>query len=177
MQAEWPDHHLVVVIDTISRAVHGEENSADTWRGFYNCTGIELKRRGVTWVRLDHAGKDPTRDQRGSSSKGDDVDVVWKLTRTENGVTLYRDLARMAWVPEKVVFRVDDEPLTYTRLADDWPAGTGETANILNRLKVPLDATARTAQKALRSVNEGRRTAVITAALRWRRESQMGELQ
>lgn len=170
VQGEWPEHHLVVIIDTISRAVCGEENSADTFRDFYAHTGIQLKRRGITWARLDHGGKDPDRGQRGSSGKGDDVDVVWKLTNTENGVCFHRDLARMSWVPEKVTFGLTEDPLTYKRLADDWPAGTGETANLLDRLEVPLEASVRTAQAALRGVDEGRRGLLIQAALRWRRE-------
>ena len=174
VQAEWSDHHLVVIFDTISRAVCGEENSADTFRDFYAHTGIQLKRRGITWMRLDHGGKDPAQGQRGSSGKGDDVDVVWKLTSTENGVKLHRDLARMSWVPENVTFGLSEEPLTYTRLADDWPAGTGETANLLDRLDVPLEASVRVAQAALRTVDEGRRGLLIQAALRWRRERSEG---
>lgn len=61
VQGEWPEYHLVVIIDTISRAVVGEENSSDTFRAFYSHTGIQLKRRGCTWARLDHAGKDASR--------------------------------------------------------------------------------------------------------------------
>jgi hypothetical protein len=170
VQGEYPEHHLVVIIDTISRAVCGEENSADTFRAFYNHTGIRLKQRGITWARLDHAGKDPMRSQRGSSSKGDDVDVVWKLTATESGVCLYRDVARMPWVPDKVQFGLSECPLTYTRLAGDWPAHTGELANILDRLDVPMGATVRDARAALKKADEAWRTNVVTAALRWRRE-------
>ena len=33
--------------------------------------------------------------------------------------------------------------LRFQRLADDWPAGTGETANLLDRLEVPLEASTR----------------------------------
>ena len=170
VRGEWPDHHTVVMIDTISRAVCGEENDSDTFRDFHAHTGIEFKRRGITWARLDHSGKDPTKGQRGTSSKGDDVDLVWGLTRTENGVCLRRDVARMPWVPEKVTFHIAEDPLTFTRLAGDWPAGTGETANLLDRLEVPLEATVRTAQAALKAVDEGRRQLVIRAALTWRRE-------
>jgi hypothetical protein len=36
---------------------------------------MELKRRGITWVSLDHAGKDATKRPARQSSKGDDVDV------------------------------------------------------------------------------------------------------
>lgn len=169
-QRTWPEHHVAVIIDTIGRAVRGEENSADTYRDFYSNTGIALKRRHVTWARLDHGGKDPERGQRGSSSKGDDVDVVWRLRRTENGVCLHRDLARMSWVLPNVTFRLSEEPLRYTRLADDWPEGTGEVANILDRLKVPLDASTRQAQKALQTIDEGRRRQVVVAAIRWRVE-------
>ena len=171
VQAKWPEHHLVVLIDTIARAVEGSENDADTYRGFYNNTGITLKRRGATWARLDHAGKDSSQGQRGSSGKGDDVDVVWRLSKTQNGVRLDRDLARMYWVPERVVFRLVEEPtLHYVRATDDYPAGTGELANILDRLNVPLDASSRKAGEALKSINEGRRNDKVCAALRWRRE-------
>ena len=158
VQAKWPGHHLVVVVDTIGRAICGEENSADTFRNFYTYTGIRLKRRGATWVRLDHAGKDADRGQRGSSGKGDDVDVVWHLKQTENGVTLQRHRARMSWVPERVTLKLTESPLGYVPLSfGDWPAGTGEVANMLDRLEVPLDATRRVASGALRGIDEGRR--------------------
>lgn len=170
VQSEWPEHHVVVVIDTISRAVRGKENDADTFRDFYFHTGIRLKRRGITWARLDHGGKTAEQGQRGSSGKGDDVDVVWKLTRTQNGIKLHRELARMEWVPENVVLGRFDDPLRYQRMAGDWPDGTGETANILDRLRVPLDATTRAAQQKLREIDEGRRREVICAAMRWRKE-------
>ena len=176
VQAKWPEHHLVVVIDTISRAVCGEENSADTFRDFYAYTGIQLKRRGATWLRLDHAGKDSDRGQRGSSSKGDDVDVIWHLKQTENGVTLHRHRARMSWVPERVTLKLNESPLSYVPFSfGDWPIGTGEVANILDRLKVPLNATRREAATSLRAIDEGRRNELVTAALRFRTERERGE--
>jgi hypothetical protein len=174
VQGDFPDHHLVVIIDTISRAVCGEENSADTFRDFYSHTGIRLKRRGVTWARLDHGGKDISAGQRGSSAKGDDVDLAWKLVQTQGGVSLHRELARMPWVPQRVNLGLFEDPLRYAPITDDWPAGTGETANLLDRLSVPLDASSRTASAALKSVNEGRRRQVVVAALRWRREHREG---
>ena len=170
VQKEWPDHHLVLVIDTISRAVCGEENSADTWRDFYLHSGIELKRRGITWARLDHSGKDPERGQRGSSGKGDDVDVVWNLVGTQNGVMLQRKFARMSWVPARLAFGITEDPLRFTRLAGDWPEGTGETANLMDRLDMPLDVNSRDAQRRLREVGEPRRRQVVLAAMRWRNE-------
>jgi len=170
VQARFPDHHPLLVLDTFSRALVGEENSADTIRAFYAHTGLRLKQRGLTWLRLDHAGKDHERGQRGTSGKGDDVDVVWRLERTEDGVRLTRDLARMAWVPANVTFTMTEEPLAFRRVDQDWPAGTRETAEVLDRLGVPLLATARAAQQALKEAGEGRRKQVLVAALRWRRE-------
>lgn len=170
VQAERLEHRLVVVIDTIGRAVAGEENKADTIRAFYAHTGLELKRRSITWVRLDHAGKDVSRGQRGTSSKGDDVDIVWRLAPTQHGVCLTREAARMSWVPERVTFKMSEDPLRFVRVDADYPDGTGEVANMLDRLDVPLTASSRTAADALRSIGEGRRQQLVVAALRFRRE-------
>jgi KaiC/GvpD/RAD55 family RecA-like ATPase len=164
------DVHLTVVMDTASRAVRGEEDKADTWRAFYNQTGIRLKRAGFTWVRLDHAGKDATRGQRGSSSKGDDVDVIWKLARTENGLELKREAARMSWVPERVLFKRSDDPLRYVRIVQDWPEGTQEVALHLDRLGVPITDKVSDAQTALKEHGVARRRALVNAAMRWRRQ-------
>jgi AAA domain len=71
----------VVVIDTISRAIEGEENSNDTWLAFYLHTGLQLKQLGVAMIRLDHSGKDESKGMRGGSAKAGDVDAVWLLTR------------------------------------------------------------------------------------------------
>jgi hypothetical protein len=172
VQAQYPDHHVVVAVDTISRAVAGKENDADTYRAFYTHTGIHLKQRGVTWVRLDHAGKQAKQGQRGSSSKGDDVDVVWKLTKSALGrMTLHRDFARMAWVPSEVRFNMDEDPLRYLPVEQAWPDGTDEVVADLAMLHVPLDASVKTCREALRRDNRGRSNVVIAAAVRWRKQS------
>ena len=169
VQSEWLDHHVVVVVDTFGRAVDGPESEADTVRDFYSHTGIALKRRGVTWVRLDHAGYDQTH-QRGSTAKGDDPDVIWRLTKTQNGICLKRDAARMNWVPDRVSFGMSDNPLHYQRLADGYPPGTGELAKILDRLELSLNASRPKAEAALKTINEGRSHALVSAALRYRRD-------
>jgi RecA-family ATPase len=71
----------VVVIDTVSRAIDGEENSNDTWLAFYLHTGLQLKQLGVSMIRLDHSGKDESKGMRGGSAKAGDVDAFWLLTR------------------------------------------------------------------------------------------------
>ena len=102
----------IVIIDTTGRAVQGEENDAGTYQDFYRHTGMQLKRMGITWARLDHAGKDTTRGQRGSSAKNDDVDIVVNLTRTPTGITWTATHRRMSWYPEQsdiTIAELDDQ--------------------------------------------------------------------
>lgn len=169
------DVHLTVVMDTASRAVRGEEDKADTWRAFYSHAGIQLKRAGYTWVRLDHAGKDATKGQRGSSGKGDDVDVIWRLSKTESGLELKREAARMSWIPGHVLFKRSNNPLRYLRMVQDWPEGTHETALHLDRLKADPMITVREAKKLLKDHGVGVASSVTAAAVRWRRQREGGQ--
>ena len=93
----------VVVIDTVSRAVEGEENSNDTWLAMYRETGLRLKREGIAVIRLDHAGKDEERGTRGGSAKSGDVDAIWHLTLVgDNRLRLECTKSRML-LPVKVI--------------------------------------------------------------------------
>jgi hypothetical protein len=86
----------VVVVDTVSRAVDGEENSNDTWLQMYRHTGLALKRAGIAIIRLDHTGKIESKGTRGGSAKSGDVDAIWKLTRvTEDRFRLECTESRM----------------------------------------------------------------------------------
>jgi KaiC/GvpD/RAD55 family RecA-like ATPase len=170
VQAAHPGAHVAVVIDTTARAVAGEENSADTYRDFYRHTGLGLKQRGVTWARLDHSGKDQSKGQRGSSAKGDDVDVVWHLVRNDNGLELRRDASRMGWVPAKVTFRQMADPLRFIRVAEDWPAGTAEVARVLDGLGVAVSLGERPAGKALRVAGHQAGQHLVRAAQKYRRQ-------
>jgi hypothetical protein len=98
----------VVVIDTTGRAIDGEENSADSYREFARTTGLALKRGGVACVRTDHAGKNAKLGQRGSSAKNDDVDIVFQLIKTDDGLRLKRTHTRISWVPETIDLIVED---------------------------------------------------------------------
>jgi hypothetical protein len=168
-RAARPDHHTVAIIDTYGRAVAGDENASDTTRAFYRHTGLALKQRGVTWVRSDHSGKDSTRGQRGSSAKGDDVDVVWRLERTDDGFVLRRDAARMGWVPERVALERQDEPLSFVIGDEAWPAGTKELADQLAELQVPTTASNKTARAALKAAGRKASTALLSAAVKYRK--------
>lgn len=176
VSTDHPEHHIAVIIDTTSRAVSGEENDSGPYRDFYRLTGLRLKQLGVTWIRLDHEGKDPTKEQRGSSAKGDDIDIAWRLAATDEGIALTRKLSRLSWVPDKVAYTVGSEPLRYVRSGRGWIAGTGACAKVLDRLDVALDAKVNDAVRALRQAKEGRRRQVVADALRWRRDQAAGRL-
>ena len=165
----------LVVIDTFGKAVAGKENDADTVRDWYQWTGLRLKNQGRGFLRIDHAGKDFERGQRGSSAKNDDVDVVWRMTRLEGErFRLSAIKKRLSWVPETVELQqveVDNE-LGYRLLTGHtgYPAGTTEVADDLDRLGVPVEWGRIKAGKALRDKGLGRANTVVSAALKYRRE-------
>ena len=163
----------LVVIDTFGRAVHGDENEADTVRAWYRWTGLHLKHAGRAFIRVDHAGKDITKGQRGTSAKNDDVDVVWQMARKEgNAFTLTAKKRRMGWVPEKVELEMlDDAVLSFGLAAQEsMPAGTADVAKRLDELGVPVEESARKARLALRDAGHGARDQVVRAAQKYRRE-------
>ena len=70
----------LVVIDTVSRTISGDENSNSTWLEFYSHAGKVLKSRGIAYIRIDHTGKNAEAGMRGGSAKKGDVDLIWSLT-------------------------------------------------------------------------------------------------
>lgn len=105
----------LVVIDTVSRFIDGPENDADTWLNVYRLTLAPLKARQVAVIRLDHAGKDAERGERGSSAKNGDVDVSWQLAYDEHRGTrtLTRKLTRTGNGPERLVLNIEEGPLRH----------------------------------------------------------------
>jgi hypothetical protein len=168
--AELCDASLVI-IDTFGRAVHGDENDADTVRAWYRWTGLHLKAAGRAFLRADHAGKDLAKGQRGTSAKNDDVDIVWQMTARDGGIfMLDAKKRRMGWVPLKVEIRRIDEPLSYQLVdGDSWPAGTKECAQALDELEVATDAGYRAAGRTLSEAGRGARGVVVRAAQKYRR--------
>ena len=163
------------IFDTFGRAVSGDENEADTVRAFYRYTGGRLKRLGVGYLRTDHAGKDRSKGQRGSSAKRDDVDVVWSQVRPRTGGALLdcSNSSRLGWVgPTLKLDRTEiDGVLRYSAAVRlGWPTGTADKAAELDRIGVPLDAGRPAAKAALRAAGLGPgNIAVLDAALKFRR--------
>jgi hypothetical protein len=168
----------VVIIDTLGRAVVGEENDADTYRDFARLTGYALKAAGRAVLRTDHAGKEKDRGQRGSSAKNDDVDLVYRLDPTDAGYLLTRTHNRIAWAPDRVVLtrHTDDEEGVVMFTADTskkertYLPGTRELARTLDELGVAVDASRRRAGEMLAEANISVRTKRLSDALAWRRQ-------
>jgi hypothetical protein len=101
----------LVIIDTVSRVVEGEENSNDTWNRLYKHTELPLKQRGVAMMRVDHTGKDPLKGARGGSAKSGDVDREIRMTTNRNGqIVLKTEAARTRGGFESIILERRDTP-------------------------------------------------------------------
>jgi hypothetical protein len=149
----------VVVIDTVSRAVMGEENANDTWLAFYRNTGMHLKSLGIACIRLDHTGKDRAKGMRGGSAKYGDVDAVWKLDMiSEDTLTLECTDHRMP-IPEKfLAISRQAFPLrhivTGTHWADALDAQAIRIDQMLDALGVSTHTSVRDCGQRLREAGE-----------------------
>jgi hypothetical protein len=168
MQWVEKDNSDVVILDTLARVVKGEENSNDTYRNFFNCTGSLLKANGVAMLRLDHEGHQAGHS-RGASSKADDVDLVYHLKTVDAGLELTMKFARVAYVKKSLTLIMGTDLLCFTTTDHKaWPAGTVERAKELQTLGCPEGLSVRKTQKWLRENNHAvGKTEVLTAALRY----------
>jgi len=171
MQWVEKDGSDVVIIDTLSRVVKGEENSNDTYKNFYNYTGAVLKSNGIAMLRLDHEGLASGRS-RGASSKADDVDLVYQLRTVEAGLTLEMKLARISYVRKTITLTQGTDLLTFTATdSKAWPSGTVEKARELDSLGVPDGLSIRKVQRWLREHDQTPgKTEVLAAAIKYRNE-------
>lgn len=168
----------VVVIDTLGRAVVGEENDNDTYRDFARYTGYALKAEGIACVRTDHAGKDKERGQRGASAKNDDADVVFRVDRVEGGWKLSRTHSRVGWVPESVLIDREERADGTLRIelatggqSVGYLPGTGQYVADLKRAGITVThaTSRRQLLDAIKAVDPTltRKTRVLSDALRW----------
>ncbi len=140
------------VIDTMGRAVEGDENSNDTYRAFARHTGMALKSIEVSVLRTDHAGKDKEKGQRGASAKNDDADVVFRVSRTDNGWKLDRTHTRIGWVPEQTLIErtVQTDKTLKIELASSSVVYLPGTADAVKALKAAgITVTPTTLKKEL----------------------------
>lgn len=165
----------VVVVDTVSRAIAGEENENDTWLNFYRHTGLRMKQAGVALIRLDHSGKDESKGQRGGSAKSGDVDAVWRLSRiTDDSYRLDCEAARMPITEKTLVLHREFLPLRHRVDAEgrsaSWRIKVDAVVQAMDGLDLPLETGARKAREALRDSGVRVRNEVIAEALRLRKK-------
>jgi AAA domain len=107
----------LIVLDTTTRMVEGDENAASTWLQTYRCSLVPLKSRGIAVLRLDHQGKDASRGQRGSSAKDGDVDTIWRLKFQDKDdgrlLALEREKTRSGHGEEWILIRRMEDPLRH----------------------------------------------------------------
>ncbi len=165
----------VVVIDTVSRSVTGEENENDTWLSFYRHTGLKLKQAGVSLIRLDHTGKDESKGQRGGSAKVGDVDAVWKLSRvTEHTFQLDCEHARMPVGEKVLVLHREALPHLHHRVDGSgrsaaFEATVNEVIRALDAAGMPPDTGRDKARALLRTTGVKAGTEAIKAAVQRRK--------
>lgn len=137
----------VIVIDTVSRAIKGEENENDTWLNFYRHTGLAVKQAGLALIRLDHTGKDEAKGQRGGSAKSGDVDAVWRLSKvTETTFRLDCEAARLPIAEKTIVLHREVSPKLRHRVdaagaMAAWSAKVDRLVDLLDANGVPDDAS------------------------------------
>lgn len=164
----------VLIIDTLSRVVKGEENSNDTYRNFYNYTGRLLKANAIAMARLDHAGHDP-RKSRGASAKADDVDLVYGLEKRSGadespGYRLTRTHARIANVAEVIELELTDEPVAIkTTGIRSWSEGAIRKARELDAIGAEIEISQRAAIQLLKAADIAPgKTTILMEAIRLR---------
>lgn len=178
LQLMQDDDSDVLIIDTLSRVVKGEENSNDTYRNFYNHTGRLLKADNRSLARLDHAGHDKSKS-RGASAKADDVDLVYGLEKRNDakgnpGYRLTRTHARPGGTKELLDLSLSDEPVGIkTTTAFTWTAQAIQKARELAECNVPVGASQREATALLKAGGFGPgKTVHLAEALRLRKSTE-----
>jgi len=167
----------LVVIDTVSRAIAGEENENDTWLSFYRHTGRALKSAGIAMVRLDHTGKDETKGQRGGSAKSGDVDAVWRMSKlSEETFRLDCEAHRMPLIETTLVIHRKVEPklrhqVDATGAAGVWSSEVAAVVRLLDELSMPADTGAERARRAVRDAGLRASNRVIAEAVKTRKRS------
>lgn len=166
----------VIIIDTISRAVKGEENENDTWLDFYRCTGLLLKQAKIACIRLDHSGKDVERGMRGGSAKYGDVDAVWKMTSiTDDTYQLQCTDNRLPIGEKTIVFKREVNPYLHSQVQAEgrlaaWKAQTTAALEAMDALGLPNDIGRDKARAALKSAGKKAANSPLEAAIRERKQ-------
>jgi hypothetical protein len=160
---------VLVIVDTISRAIEGEENPADTWLRLYRHTVRRLKVARIAFLRLDHSGKDTTKGERGSSAKRSDVDTVYKVEPVgPDRINLVRQKNRLHLPgPDVVALKRTTDPLRHVAVAIDLQREhkLSELVAAIDRLDLPDSAGRTVIGRALKDAGIRARNADLALAV------------
>lgn len=165
----------VVVIDTVSRSVDGEENENDTWLRFYRHTGLKMKQAGISMIRLDHTGKDEAKGQRGGSAKVGDVDAVWKLSRvTDDTFRLTCEANRMPVAEKELTLtRIESPDLRHKVSGGGWQAAVDAAfvaaVQAMNDAGLEPDAGRNQARKVVKDARIKISNTALSKVCAWRK--------
>lgn len=162
----------LVIIDTWSRVISGNENDSESYTAFYRLTNSPLKAKGIAVVMADHTGHENKKRSRGSSAKLDLVDLAWTLRATDSGIRLQRQAQRISWAPEEIsLTRTEDGAPIHKRTSKGWPEGTRGCVDLLDRLEVPVELGERKARLAVRDAGGvAPRAEILRAAIKFRKQ-------
>lgn len=125
----------VVIIDTISRVVTGKENDNDTWNELHRHFERQLRREGVSLLRIDHTGKDTEKGPRGGSAKLGDVDMTIIVAPSRDGsLRLSVDGSRMPISWTRTTLEIINEPCLDFRVSEPRLETNGERISRLVKL-------------------------------------------
>lgn len=103
----------VIVVDSLSKFIHGDEQDSGTHTRFYVHSLLPLRIAGRSIVLIDHAGKDISRGARGTSAKKDNVDLFMEIGRKARGAYLETKKQRHTWVAGSYMYRRFTDPIAY----------------------------------------------------------------
>jgi hypothetical protein len=157
----------IVVIDTVSRAIEGEENENDTWLKFNRHSGMAMKRAGISMIRLDHSGKDSSKGQRGGSAKSGDVDAVWRMTRDGDIITLKCEAERFPITLKEFSLKRCENPLRHDITVNSYAIRTDKLLTDMAQAEFPknLDLSVRKLKLLVREKNITFTNSDFTASL------------
>jgi archaellum biogenesis ATPase FlaH len=162
----------VLMIDTLSRVLFGDDNSAqDSAEFLASCQKIS-KATGATVVLIHHSGKDASRGARGSSNWMAGVDAAIEVSRSEfTGERSFRVVKQkngfcdrspqgFTLLPVPVDADDDGEPITSCVVQHDLTAAPARTART-PKPRTPRGASQRIVYKALQELGAGGNTVAI----------------
>lgn len=173
----------LVMVDTVSRVIQGEENSNDTWLQIYRLVGLPLKALGIAVLRLDHSGKDEAKGMRGGSAKYGDVDAVWRLSEVvrDKRYRLECTQSRMAIAQGQRVLDLERraEPLQHVLLGQrdlsPYDAKVAEAVGMADSEGLPNGASSGDVERVCRARGGRWATDVYREAARLRRARNGGQ--